>query len=126
MYSNLIELVNFKLLEEIENKVSHYFRALELTEGPSLYDLLVISLRPKDLIQKVRFIVLPKRGGRLDLSDFEHDSTSDTLSAYERTEAVVQKLGKEVAQDPEAFGELLPDLVCRNDGDGRLFYLGRG
>ena len=38
-------------------------------------------LRPMDLIQKVRCIVLPRKGGRLDLSDFEHDTASDTLQA---------------------------------------------
>lgn len=83
-------------------------------------------LRPRDLIQKVRYIVLPRKGNRLDLSDFKHDSSSDPVSTYERAEAVAQQLGKEVGEDPQTFRELLPELVCRNNGGTQLIFFGRG
>lgn len=38
------------LVRIIQDRVSQYFEALELPEKPTLYDYLVLSLRPKDII----------------------------------------------------------------------------
>ena len=38
------------LREEIELRVQDYFAALELPDTPTLYDHLILSLRPKDVI----------------------------------------------------------------------------
>lgn len=39
-----------ELVQLIENRVHEYFAALELPDGPTLYDYLVLSLRKKDVI----------------------------------------------------------------------------
>ena len=39
-----------ELLFEIEEKVADYFRSLRLPKEPTIYDYLVLSLRPKDVI----------------------------------------------------------------------------
>ena len=36
--------------EAIDSRVFHYFESLELPDEPTLYDHLVLSLRPKDVI----------------------------------------------------------------------------
>jgi len=51
LYSGLYEVDDNSLtVREIERRVSSYFRSIKLPPGPTLYDYLVLSLRPKDLI----------------------------------------------------------------------------
>jgi len=51
LFSELFEQdPNSELLFEIEMKVADYFRSLRLPEEPTIYDYLVLSLRPKDVI----------------------------------------------------------------------------
>jgi len=51
LYSELIYEQKYKEpLELIEKKVIEYFSDLELPENPTIYDYLVLSLRPKDVI----------------------------------------------------------------------------
>ena len=50
LYSDIHGTGNLDTLKDIEAKVTEHFSKLELSDGPTIYDLLVISLRSKDLI----------------------------------------------------------------------------
>lgn len=51
LYGNIYEWdADSKYLEEINNRIYHYFAALELPIEPTIYDYLVMSLRDKDVI----------------------------------------------------------------------------
>jgi hypothetical protein len=82
-------------------------------------------LRPRDLVNKVRGIVLGARGGDLDEFDFENEEDMDPGARYEaraaRTAALIQSLGRETAADHETFKELLPELMI---GDHRVLTFG--
>lgn len=81
-------------------------------------------LRPKDLVNSVRGIVLGDQSGSLDLDDFDDDD--EVVSATERRKratVAVEELGKEVARDAGALAALLPELIR---GSGKLGEFGRG
>jgi hypothetical protein len=81
-------------------------------------------LRPTDLVQKVRAIVLSDSTTTgLNLDDFEGKSTDDAAAEMRKTEAIARGLGKAVAADAGAFEELLGELVT---GRGRLISFGQG
>jgi len=51
LYSDIsVDETKKELKEEIEKKIQNYFFSLELPDSPTLYDHLVLSLRPKDVI----------------------------------------------------------------------------
>jgi len=81
-------------------------------------------LRPKDLAERVRAIVL---GGRLigvELSDVPYGDPHQQTEHYLLADSMAETLGRDVAIDETAFNVLLPDLV---PSDGRrLKYFGRG
>ncbi len=88
---------------------------------------LEILLRPKNVTEQVRAIVLSTAHGRLDYADIEEgDEAADksSMAAYERANAAAEELGKEVAQDSNLLSALLPDLVQGNGG--RLTAFGKG
>jgi hypothetical protein len=86
-------------------------------------------LRPKDLVSKVRGIVIGARGGGLDLDDFDDDENgednSDPTARYTahaaRSAATIRQLGQDLATDNEAFKTLLPELL---GGDHRVSAFG--
>jgi len=79
-------------------------------------------LQPSDLVQRVRSIVLSDQ--RIDYDvDFEGDGTDDFSHRIQRTEEIAQALGRSVASDGDAFGELAAELVV---GEGRLGSFGWG
>jgi hypothetical protein len=81
-------------------------------------------LRPKDLLNKVRGVVLGTRGGRnIDLDDLDDVENNDYTAAMARVAANVEELGRDVAADDEVYKALLPDLVA---GDSKVARLGRG
>jgi hypothetical protein len=79
-------------------------------------------LRPKDLVQKVRSIVLTSKAVGLDLSN-DADHADDPIKAYVHVEKIAEALGKETAQDRESLGQLFPELIGT---EGRLWFFGRG
>jgi hypothetical protein len=79
------------------------------------------TLRPEQLADKVRAIVLSGKAGRLDLD--EADGDDDITTAMQRRAILVRDLGGETAKDQTVFAELLPDLVASR---GQLFDFGRG
>jgi hypothetical protein len=79
------------------------------------------ELRPKDLVQKVRSVVLSHTHGGIDLEEYE---AVDPDTEYQRAESLAEKLGEEVAVDDAVVRELLPDLVTGSSE--RLISFGRG
>lgn len=51
LYSNLYESnIDPSLLKEIDGQVYNYFKSMKLPEEATIYDYLVLSLRPRDVI----------------------------------------------------------------------------
>ena len=80
-------------------------------------------LRPKDLVDQVRGVVLGSGGGSIDLDEIEDIDSHDFAGAAARMNATVEKLGKDVATDDDAFRTLLPGLVR---GGPRVRLFGEG
>ena len=99
--------------------------------NPELRDRLTALeefLRPRDLVSKVRGLVVGARRGSLDLDDFddddEEDGTNPTASyaaRAARSAAAIRELGHDVAADENALKTLLPELM---NGDGRVSTFG--
>lgn len=90
-------------------------------EIASRLSALEADLRPSNLQERVRAVVLSDRSDGLDLEDLDVDG--DLMSANERLEAIARELGTVVAADDAAFAELLPDLLR---GGNRAWAFGRG
>ncbi|OAI57595.1 hypothetical protein AYO50_01315 [Acidobacteria bacterium SCGC AG-212-P17] len=84
---------------------------------------LELLLRPTDLVQRVRSIVLSQemRGYDLDYSEGNAAQPLEVIMA--QTEALARSLGKAAAMDTSALEELLPDLLT---SQGRLWSFGCG
>ena len=80
-------------------------------------------LRPADLVQTVRSLVLARSGGDLELDDFDVNDDTDTATALQRRDSIAVALGVKTAGDEEAFKELLPELTR---GSGLLWLFGKG
>jgi hypothetical protein len=89
-------------------------------EAISRLSALEADLRPSNLPERVRAVVLGDRSGGLDLEDIDID---DGAGAADRLEAIARELGAAVAADDVALAELLPDLVR---GGNRAWDFGRG
>ncbi|MBN2700208.1 MAG: hypothetical protein JXR29_02010, partial [Methylothermaceae bacterium] len=79
------------------------------------------KLKPTNLPDRVRAVVLGGRSGRFDLEEMDIDG--NPASAIERLEAIARDLGEAVAIDEGIFAELLPDLL---QGGNRVWPFGRG
>ncbi|GBD48126.1 hypothetical protein [Methylopila sp. Yamaguchi] len=79
------------------------------------------ALKPSNLAERVRAIVLGDRSGGLDLDDI--DLEDDNTGEFERPEAIATELGAAVAADETVFAGLLPDLLR---GGTRAWAFGRG
>jgi hypothetical protein len=80
-------------------------------------------LRPIDLVQKVRSMILARGGSRFEMEDVDSDDAQSAATLVQRRENLAVVLGQETAKDPAAFQELLPDLTS---GDGLLWKFGIG
>ena len=95
--------------------------------GPGIFarlSSLEESLRPKDLVEKVKAIVEtndPANGRFYELDDENPDGFR---SGRERTNSMVRTLGNQAAADTKAFNELLADLVIGNNGHFYAFGYG--
>lgn len=81
-------------------------------------------LRPRDVVQQVRGIVLSSK--MYDLVDLpnEHGIDESPVDIQMRMESAAFALGLKVAGDPQVFEELLPELV--GSEAARLWSFGRG
>lgn len=80
-------------------------------------------LRPTDLVDQVKGVVLGSSPGSVDLDDLEDVVDDDYTGATERMNRTVENLGKDVANDDEAFKALLPGLI---KGGSRVPLFGAG
>lgn len=80
-------------------------------------------LRPKDLVDKVKGVVLGSGRGSVDLDNLDEVENDKYEGAMTRTNRTVENLGKDVANDEEAFKTLLPRLV---QGGSRVSLFGEG
>ncbi|MFC3725427.1 hypothetical protein [Neoaquamicrobium sediminum] len=87
-------------------------------------------LRPKDLLSKVRGLVIGDRAGSLDLDDFydeedEEEGGSDFTAGYAeraaRSAAAIRDLGQDLAADEDALETVLAELM---GGNPRVALLG--
>lgn len=78
-------------------------------------------LRPKNVVEQVRAVVLSPRSGVLDYADTNDDSPT---AAFEKAEATAKELGQAVCREQSLFKILLPDLVKGNPA--RLYSFGKG
>jgi hypothetical protein len=90
-------------------------------ELPQRLKILEEFLRPKDLVDKVRGVVL--QGASLDLDDLDEVQDGDYAAAATRAAATIEALGRDVVADDDAFKKLLPELT---EGEGRTVAFGRG
>ena len=90
-------------------------------EAISRLSALEADLRPSNLPERVRAVVLGDTSGGLDLEEI--DAGDDGAGSTERLVAIARELGAAVAADDAAFAELLPDLVR---GGNRAWAFGRG
>jgi hypothetical protein len=81
------------------------------------------ALRPKDILQKVRAIVLSRGSHGLDLDEF--DDEEEAAGTMNRPDRVAIALGKDVALDHAALAALAPELTSGHEA-GRLWLFGRG
>ena len=102
-------------------RTMHFDKDRLTPEVASRLSALEADLRPSNLLERVRAIVLGDRSGGLDLEDMDVDG--DPMSAYERLGAVARELGSMVAADDAVLAELLPDLLR---GGNRIRWFGRG
>jgi hypothetical protein len=85
-------------------------------------------LRPKNVAERVKAVVLSPRHGAFDYAELYYDDDrteiSDPMVAHKKANEAAYKLGEEVGGEPALFEILLPDLVRGNAG--RLFAFGQG
>jgi hypothetical protein len=91
-------------------------------------------LKPQNVEQFVRAVVLTQTWGRFDFAEMDGDeddedeakgdSGANPLRHYERANVLAEELGGKVALDAAVFGRLLPDLV--SNGAQRVINFGHG
>ncbi|UVO30335.1 hypothetical protein [Bradyrhizobium arachidis] len=83
-------------------------------------------LRPRDLVEKVRGIVLDAKGRGIDYDDLDEEiddiDSYDFAASERRAAAAIERLGRDVAGDRASFEAILPELL---NGGGRLGPFGR-
>ena len=84
---------------------------------------LELTLRPRDLRDRVRGTVLVSALGVSDFDDFDLNNPDSLRIDTERKEEEAFHLGAEVGKNEAAFKELLPEIIS---GQGNLFHFGRG
>jgi hypothetical protein len=81
-------------------------------------------LSPKDLVQKVRGIVLATNTHGLDFDDLDIDQDDGGANVLDRLNSIATTLGNDVAHDAAALQELLPELMSVRGA--ALWSFGRG
>ena len=80
-------------------------------------------LRPRDLLQKIRYAVVDTGGSYIDPEVLGEDARETATSSLARSVAVAEALGEKCAGDSETLRVLLPELVAAS---GRTYAFGRG
>lgn len=82
------------------------------------------KLAPDDLLQQARAYALSKQWSSLELGEIEGDSDESASDRWLRVERTTHQLGVEVSKHEAVLREILPELVCGEDG--RLGAFGQG
>jgi hypothetical protein len=82
-------------------------------------------LRPKDLVDRVRGLVVGSRSGHLNLDDIDDLEDHDYMAAAARAAETIDALGHDVASDQGAFDAILPELTGGNS-NGKAVGFGNG
>lgn len=99
-----------------------HFDKDELTpESFSRLAALEVELRPSNLAERVRTVVLGDRSSGLALEDV--DLEGNAVSEFERLETVARELGAQVVRDEVVLAELVPELLS---GGNRAWAFDRG
>jgi hypothetical protein len=96
-------------------------RNCQTPEAASRLSALEAYLRPSNLHEQVKAVVLGDRSGGLGPEDMNVEN--DVSSAFERLQATARELGAAVATNDEVYAELLPDLLR---GGNQVWAFGRG
>jgi hypothetical protein len=82
-------------------------------------------LRPRDLVEKVRSVVLREGASIIDFDGFDLDAekAEEERGGYQHAVQIAEVLGEAAARDDAAFRELLPELLS---GRGLLLGFGCG
>ena len=101
----------------------HYDSASSDPEIAKRLTAIEAFLKPTDLPQKVRSIVLPENLLYVGVNS-SVDGTTDVQKSMAQVEAVAEELGRATANDTTSFELLLPELVSGEFG--QLWHFGRG
>ncbi len=120
LYSSLADSGNNPdLLERLEREVFQYFAALELPDRPTLYDRLVLSLRPKDVIASFNWDPLLWQSMCRIAGRFDKDILPTPVFLHGNV-----AVGYCMRHDPPSAGH--PGAACRRCGhhlvSSRLLY----
>ena len=88
---------------------------------------LELTLRPKNVAEQVRAVVLTASWGLFDYADMDEggeEKDESPTAAYQRANAIAEELGKKVGDDNELLTSILPELVTGNGG--RIAMFGKG
>jgi hypothetical protein len=88
---------------------------------------LELLLRPEDLVNRTRAVVLTQAWGPLDYADVaesEIENVEQNMERYRRAAKTAEELGASVAGDDNSFQVLLPELVCGDGSRLRAFGIG--
>lgn len=102
-------------------KTMHFDKDRLSPEALARLSALETELRPSNLEERVRALVLGDRTRGLDLEDV--DIEEDVTSAVERLDSMARDLGSAVAADDAVFEELLLHLLR---GGSRVWIFGKG
>jgi hypothetical protein len=105
------------------------FRAARRYEGKGMpedvkarLDTIIERLKPADLLNRARAVVLTRSGGGYDIADSEHE---DAMTSWQLAAQQAVDLGKAFAGEPELLAEFLPELFAERSPQ-RAWEFGKG
>lgn len=81
------------------------------------------ELRPRNLVERVRSIVLSRVRSGLDVESYDEVDDDDPAQGYQRAERLAEQLGEELIADEPTFRELLPEIISSS---GKMLSFGAG
>lgn len=94
------------------------FKAALRFEGKSMPDDIKVKLeqiidrlKPVDLLNQARAVILGSSGGGWDIVDGEADD-DDEIRSWEKASEMAKDIGRELAQDAATRNEFLPELIA--------------
>jgi hypothetical protein len=104
-------------------QIQHYDSKSFTPDVSARLESLEALLRPTNIVQKVRSVVLAERHFDLYVIGTEEGRPVDVAEGMARASTIAHDLGEAVAADERAFDQLVPELVSHN---GELWPFGQG